>query len=245
MAKLAGVICAGGAGERLMPLTMVTNKHLLPVYDRPMILYPIKTLVDSGITDIVIITGGYYAGEYLKLLGDGKEYGITNLQYVYQRKPRGGIADALSYAENFVNGRKCVVILGDNIFEENVKNQIEEFKNQESGAKIFLKPVSDIHKYGVARVENSKVVEIEEKPVRFDSNLAVVGIYMYDEKVFDIIRTLVPSNRGELEITDVNKEYLKRKNLTYGNVSGYWCDCGSIENLMECSIRMYTKEKKS
>lgn len=243
--KIVGVVCAGGAGERLLPLTLVTNKHLLPVYDRPMILYPIKTLVDSGITDVVIVTGGHYAGEYLKLLGDGKEYGLTNLQYVYQKKPRGGIADALSYAENIVNGRKCVVILGDNIFEEDIRKHVEEFKNQKCGAKVFLKPVSDTHKYGVAKVENNKIVEMEEKPVNFNSNLAVVGLYMYDKTVFDIIRSIVPSPRGELEITDVNKKYLEMDRLTYGNMLGYWCDCGSIQNLTECSFYMSKKEKKN
>ncbi len=211
---MKGVILAGGLGTRLMPCTKVTNKHLLPVYDKPMIYYPLKTLVSAGLEDIMIVTGGNNAGDFLRLLSNGREFGLKDISYTYQ-EGEGGIADALRLAENFVDNDKVVVMLGDNIIEDDISDAVREFEKQDIGARIFLKEVSDPERFGVAEVKEGKVINIEEKPKKPKSNYAVVGLYMYDSDVFEIIETLKPSDRGELEITDVNNEYLRRSNMKY------------------------------
>ncbi|MCH8823443.1 MAG: NTP transferase domain-containing protein [Planctomycetes bacterium] len=227
---MKGVILAGGLGTRLRPLTLVTNKHLLPIYDRPMIYYPIECLIKAGIRDIIIVTGGEHAGDFLKLLGNGKSLGIRELHYTYQ-EGEGGIADALQLAEDFAEGDKICVVLGDNIIEQNIRQAVGEFFTQTSGARIILKEVNDPKRFGVARVEDGRISEILEKPDDPPSNYAVTGIYMYDNDVFDITRTLKPSNRGELEITDVNNEYIRRGDLTYNILNGWWTDAGTFESL--------------
>ena len=227
---MKGVILAGGLGTRLRPLTLVTNKHLLPIYDRPMIYYPIECLIKAGIRDIIIVTGGEHAGDFLKLLGNGKSLGIRELHYTYQ-EGEGGIADALQLAEDFAEGDKICVVLGDNIIEQNIRQAVGEFFTQTSGARIILKEVNDPKRFGVARVEEGRIAEILEKPDNPPSNYAVTGIYMYDNDVFDITRTLKPSNRGELEITDVNNEYIRRGDLTYNILNGWWTDAGTFESL--------------
>ncbi len=201
---MKGVVLAGGSGSRLYPLTKITNKHLLPIYDKPMIYYPIQTLVDAGIRDILIVTGGRNAGDFLRLLANGKEFGLTHLDFTYQ-EGEGGIAEALSLAEHFADGKPLCVILGDNIIEGSIRGAVEAFKKQGRGARILLKEVEDAERFGVAEIRDDRIVGIEEKPKRPKSNHAVIGIYMYDETVFDKVKTLVPSNRGELEITDVNR----------------------------------------
>ncbi len=227
---MKGVILAGGLGTRLRPLTLVTNKHLLPVYDRPMIHYPIQCLLNAGIDEIMVVTGGEHAGDFLKLLKDGKSLGIRELQYTYQ-EGEGGIADALKLAEDFADGGKVVVILGDNIIESNIRKAAGDFFTQKSGAKILLKEVHDPERFGVARVEGESVVEILEKPADPPSRLAVTGIYFYDNEVFEIARTLKPSERGELEITDVNNAYIQRGDLSYDVLDGWWTDAGTFESL--------------
>lgn len=227
---MKGVILAGGLGSRLQPLTLVTNKHLLPVYDQPMIYYPIRCLLNAGIDEILMVTGGEHAGDFLKLLRNGKHLGIRDLQYTYQ-EGEGGIADALQLAEDFADGGKICVILGDNIIEKDIRQPVGEFFTQPQGAKILLKEVPDPQRFGVARIENERIVEIIEKPADPSSNYAVIGIYLYDNDVFDITRTLVPSDRGELEITDVNNEYLRRGSLTYNIIEGWWTDAGTFESL--------------
>lgn len=227
---MKGVILAGGLGSRLAPCTNVTNKHLLPVYDRPMIYYPIQTLVNARIEDILIVTGGHFAGDFLKLLGNGDDFGLKHLNYAYQ-KGEGGIADALSLAQNFVGDEKICVVLGDNIVQGNIVNAVNEFREQESGAKILLKMVSDAERFGVAEIIDSKVVNIVEKPKTPPSNLAVTGIYFYDSSVFEIVNSLEPSERGELEITDVNNAYIEKGNLTYEVIEGWWTDAGTFESL--------------
>jgi len=227
---MKGVILAGGLGSRLRPLTLVTNKHLLPVYDRPMIYYPIECLTNAGINEILVVTGGEHAGDFLKLLRNGKHLGVRDLHYTYQ-DGEGGIADALSLAEDFADGDKIVVVLGDNIIEQNIRQAVGDFFTQPAGAKILLKEVPDPERFGVAKVENGQVVEIIEKPTTPESNLAVTGIYMYDNEVFDICNALEPSARGELEITDVNNAYIERGTLTYTMLDGWWTDAGTIESL--------------
>ena len=232
---MKGLVLAGGLGTRLYPLTKITNKHLLPVYDRPMIFYPLQTLVNAGIKDIMIVTGGNNAGEFLRLLGNGKEFGLKHLNYTYQEK-EGGIAEGVGLAEHFAEGERIVVILGDNIIEGNIVHAVMEFKHQESGAKIMIKKVKKPQDYGVAELKGNKIVGIVEKPKRPRSSYAVLGIYMYDNQVFDIIRALKPSRRGELEITDVNNAYIKNGNLTYSVLRGYWADAGaSIDALLEAN----------
>lgn len=231
---IKGVILAGGLGKRLYPLTKITNKHLLPIYDKPMIYYPIETLVDAGIKDILIVTGGNHAGEFLRLLGDGSHFGLKHINYTYQ-EGEGGIAEALKLAEHFAGGKKVVVILGDNIIEKSIKKQVERFSIQKKGARILLKKVDDPARFGVAEIKKGKVVSIEEKPKRPKSNYAVTGIYMYDEQVFDIARTLRPSGRGELEITDVNNAYIKKGQLTYDILDGWWTDSGTFDSLLRAS----------
>ncbi|MEK6674994.1 MAG: sugar phosphate nucleotidyltransferase [Planctomycetota bacterium] len=227
---MKGVILAGGLGTRMLPLTRVTNKHLLPVYNKPMIYYPIECLVNAGIEDIMIVTGGNDAGDFLRLLGNGHAFGLHDLHYTYQ-EGEGGIADALRLAEHFADGDKIVVVLGDNIIEGNIHKAVEDFGKSGAGAKILLKEVPDPERFGVAELQNGKIVRIIEKPKQPPSNYAVIGIYMYDSQVFEIIRPLKPSARGELEITDVNNAYLKKGQLSYDIIDGWWTDAGTFESL--------------
>src|SRR3989344_5322230 len=208
MGDLKGIILAGGLGKRLGPLTKITNKHLLPVYDQPMIYYPLNLLVDAGIKDILIVTGGNHAGEFLRLLGDGQAFGLTHINYTYQ-EGEGGIAQALGLAKHFAKGSRIVVVLGDNILEHGIYDHVQRFRKQKQGARVLLKKVEDPARFGVATMKAGKIVVIEEKPKNPKSDLAVTGVYMYDEQVFDIVKTLKPSKRGELEITDVNNAYLR------------------------------------
>jgi glucose-1-phosphate thymidylyltransferase len=211
-------------------LTLVTNKHLLPVYDRPMIYYPIECLINAGIREILIVTGGEHAGDFLKLLKNGKQLGAKHLAYAYQ-EGEGGIADALKLGEDFADGDKVAVVLGDNIIEGNIRKAVGDFFSQRSGGKILLKEVEDPERFGVVKFENGKIVQIIEKPKDPPSNMAVTGIYMYDNDVFKIAQTLEPSARGELEITDVNNEYLRRGDLTHSMLKGWWTDAGTFESL--------------
>jgi glucose-1-phosphate thymidylyltransferase len=228
---MKGVILAGGLGTRLRPLTSITNKHLLPVYDRPMIYYPIQTLVEAGIKDIMLVTGGNAAGDFLRLLGNGEEFGLKHINYTYQRR-EGGIAEALGLCRHFVGDEKVVVMLGDNILDGSIKKAVNDFQKQDSGAKIFLKTVDNPREYGVAEIKGQLVKNIVEKPKNPKSNYAVIGIYMYDSKVWNILKTLKPSGRGELEITDVNNAYIKNGQMTYEIIKGWWGDAGSsIEDL--------------
>jgi glucose-1-phosphate thymidylyltransferase len=227
---MKGVVLAGGLGTRLYPLTKITNKHLLPVFDKPMIYYPIQCLVNAGIRDILIVTGGNSAGDFLQLLGNGADFGLQRLNYAYQQG-EGGIADALKLAEHFADGEPICVVLGDNIIEGNIKKAVDDFKGQGGGAKIMLKEVHDPERFGVATLKDGKVQKIVEKPKQPETNLAVIGIYMFDEKVFEICRTLKPSARGELEITDVNNEYIRRGNMTAQVLNGWWTDAGTFESL--------------
>lgn len=227
---MKGIILAGGLGSRLSPLTKITNKHLLPIYNKPMIYYPIETLIGAGVTDIMIVTGGNSAGDFLRLLGNGKEFGLKHINYTYQQG-EGGIAEALSLTEHFADKDKIIVILGDNIIEDSIKEYVDDFKKQNEGAKILLKEVEDPERFGVAEVKDGKIIRIEEKPKKTKSNYAVTGIYMYDGKVFDIVKKLKPSWRGELEITDVNNAYLQKGTLTYGTLKGWWTDAGTFESL--------------
>jgi glucose-1-phosphate thymidylyltransferase len=231
---MKGVILAGGLGSRLRPMTLVTNKHLLPVYDRPMIYYPIQTLLNAGIRDILIVTGGEHAGDFLKLLRNGKHLGIGHLEYTYQ-EGEGGIADALKLAEEFADRDKVCVVLGDNIIQGNIRKAAGEFFTQRSGAKILLKEVPDPERFGVVRFEGEgparRIAEIVEKPADPPSRYAVTGIYFYDDGVFDMCSALDPSARGELEITDVNNMYLKRGDLSYDILDGWWTDAGTVESL--------------
>ncbi len=227
---MKGIILAGGTGSRLYPLTKVTNKHLLPVYNQPMIYYPIKTLIEAGITDILIVTGGNNSGDFLRLLGSGSEFGNIHLNYTYQ-EGEGGIAAALRLAEHFADGGKICVILGDNIIDGGIREAADAFRAQESGARLLLKEVVDVERFGVAELQDGKIIGIEEKPAAPKSNCAVTGIYFYDTTVFDKISTLVPSRRNELEITDVNNAYVQEGNLTYSFLDGWWTDAGTFESL--------------
>jgi len=239
---MKGVILAGGSGTRLMPLTRVTNKHLLPVYDRPMICFPIQALKRAGIKDILIVSGRGHAGHFLELLGSGKELGVK-LSYEVQEKA-GGIAQALSLAEDFASGGKIIVILGDNVFQQNLKRAVNNFRKQKIGAKVFLSRVKNPRAYGIAQITKHKIVSIEEKPKNPKNNLAVVGIYFYDNQVFKIIKTLKPSARGELEITDVNNNYIQNKLMHYEILQGWWGDCGeSFGSLLQAS-QLVAKTKK-
>ncbi|MFT7534651.1 MAG: glucose-1-phosphate thymidylyltransferase [Hyphomicrobiaceae bacterium] len=228
---MKGVVLAGGLGSRLYPLTKITNKHLLAVYDKPMIYYPIQCLVNAGITEIMVVTGGNYAGHFLQLLRNGSDFGLKRLGYAYQ-EGEGGIADALKLAEEFADGESICVVLGDNIIEGNIKKAADDFAAQGGGAKIMLKEVHDPERFGVATVAaDGKVEKIVEKPKDPETNLAVIGIYMYDSEVFNICQELKPSDRGELEITDVNNEYVRRGNLTSEVLDGWWTDAGTFESL--------------
>jgi len=228
---MKGVILAGGLGTRLLPLTKITNKHLLPIYNQPMIYYPIQTLVRAGIDEIVLVTGGHYAGDFLNLLGNGKDFGLRFINYAYQ-EGEGGIADALRLARIYTGLDRIIVILGDNLLEKDITQYVRKFEQQESGAKILLKEVPDPHRFGVAEVdEQGRVINIVEKPKRPKTNLAVTGVYMYDEHVYDIINTLRPSERGELEITDVNNAYIRQGQLTSDIIDGWWTDAGTFTSL--------------
>ncbi len=231
---MKGVVLAGGLGMRLDPLTRVTNKHLLPVYDRPMIYYPLQTLLNAGIDEILVVTGGEHAGDFLRLLGNGKHLGIRELHYTYQQG-HGGIADALKLAEDFAEGGKTCVILGDNIIERDIRGAVGEFFTQRSGARLLLKEVDEPQRFGVARLEDGRIVEIVEKPKDPPSRFAVVGIYLYDADVFEIAAGLAPSARGELEITDVNNAYVRRGDLTWDLLEGWWTDAGTFESLHRAS----------
>jgi glucose-1-phosphate thymidylyltransferase len=229
-----GVVLAGGLGSRLLPLTAVTNKHLLPVFDQPMIYYPIQALVNADITDIMIVTGGNSAGDFLKLLGNGKAFGLKHLNYTYQ-EGEGGIAAALSLVEHFAGSEAICVVLGDNIIQGNIRAAADAYRQQERGAKILLKKVPDPQRFGVPELDGKRVVQIEEKPRAPKSDFAVIGIYMYDARVFEIIRTLKPSGRGELEITDVNNAYIERGEMTWDELDGWWSDAGTFESLLHAS----------
>jgi glucose-1-phosphate thymidylyltransferase len=231
---MKGVVLAGGTGSRMYPLTKITNKHLLPIYDRPMIYFPIQTLVDAGINDILVVTGGRNSGDFLRLLGNGKEFGLKHVNYTYQ-EGEGGIADALNLAEHFADGQKLCVILGDNIIEGSIRQAVEDFRSQQQGAKILLKAVPDAGRFGVAELVDGKIVGIEEKPRNPKSDYAVTGIYLYDATVFDKIRQLVPSRRGELEITDVNNAYIREGTLTYSILEGWWTDAGTFDSLLRAT----------
>lgn len=231
---MKGIVLAGGLGSRLLPLTAVTNKHLLPIYNQPMIYYPIQTLVNAGITDIMIVTGGNSAGDFLKLLGNGKAFGLKHLNYTYQ-EGEGGIAAALSLVEHFAGADPICVILGDNIIQGNISAAVESYRNQDGGAKILLKKVPDPQRFGVPELDGRRVLRIEEKPALPKSEFAVIGIYLYDSRVFDIIRTLKPSGRGELEITDVNNAYIERSQMTWDELEGWWSDAGTFESLLYAS----------
>ncbi len=228
---MKGVILAGGLGTRLYPLTHVTNKHLLPVYDKPMIYYPIETLVNAGVTDILIVTSGPHVGHFLGVLKNGKELGVRHLEYAYQEKPDGGIADALSLAEDFADGDSVMVILGDNTTDADLSGNVRDFTE---GALIFLKRVPDPQRFGIAvfdKEDMQKVIRIDEKPKEPDGDMAVTGLYMYDKHVFEIIKRIEPSARGELEITDVNNAYIQDGKLGWAELNGFWSDAGTFDSL--------------
>ncbi|HEX8985038.1 MAG TPA: sugar phosphate nucleotidyltransferase [Bryobacteraceae bacterium] len=228
---MKGVVLAGGTGSRLFPLTKITNKHLLPIYDKPMVFYPIQTLVDAGIRDILIVTGGRNAGDFLRLLGNGKAFGLAHLNYAYQ-EGEGGIAEALALAEHFADGDRICVILGDNIIQGSIREAVEAFREQPEGARILLKQVPDAERFGVAEIRGERIMQIEEKPKRPKSDYAVTGIYLYDQSVFSKVRDLVPSDRGELEITDVNNAYIREGTMSFSFLSGWWTDAGTFESLL-------------
>jgi glucose-1-phosphate thymidylyltransferase len=232
---MKGVILAGGLGSRLSPMTRVTNKHLLPIYDRPMIYYPLQTLVDAGISEILLVTGGNNAGDFLKLIGNGHEFGLKHVHYTYQ-EGEGGIADALGLAEDFAAGEPLCVILGDNILQRSIKPSVQRYTKRGKGATILLKEVPDPERFGVPALENGKIVAIEEKPKNPRSKYAVIGVYFYDARVFEIIHGLAPSERGELEITDVNNRYLAWGELSHEIIEGWWTDAGTVESLYRATM---------
>jgi glucose-1-phosphate thymidylyltransferase len=228
---MKGIILAGGTGSRLMPLTKVTNKHLLPVYDKPMIYYPLQTLLDAGITEIMIVSGRGHAGHFLELLGSGIEW---SAHFTYEiQENAGGIAQALGLAEHWADGENVTVILGDNIFQDSIRDVTKSFT---SGAMIFLKEVPDAHRFGVVEIKGARILSIEEKPKVPKSNFAVTGLYIYDADVFDIIKTLIPSGRGELEITDVNNEYVRKGMMNFSILKGYWSDAGTFNSLLRAGL---------
>jgi glucose-1-phosphate thymidylyltransferase len=240
---MKGVVLAGGTGSRLSPLTKITNKHLLPIYDKPMIYYPIQTLVEAGINEILLVTGGRNSGDFLRLLANGKQFG-AHLSYTYQ-EGEGGIADALSLAEHFAHGDSICVVLGDNIIERSIREAADAFRAQEHGARILLKEVDDAQRFGVAELNGDRIVGIEEKPRQPKSHYAVTGIYMYDASVFDKIKTLVPSGRGELEITDVNNAYIAEGTMTFSFLDGWWTDAGTFESLLRAANLVAETVQKS
>ena len=231
---MKGVVLAGGTGTRLNPLTRVTNKHLLPVFDKPMVYYPIQTLVNAGIQEILLVTGGKNAGDFLRLLGNGRPFGLKHLNYTYQ-EGEGGIAEALGLAEYFAAGEQICVVLGDNIIENNICHAVETFKKQKEGAKVLLKEVEDAQRFGVAEIQDNRVVGIEEKPAAPKSKYAVIGVYLYDSTVFQKIRRLKPSGRGELEISDVNNFYIQEDKLSYEILEGWWTDAGTFDSLLRAN----------
>jgi glucose-1-phosphate thymidylyltransferase len=231
---MKGVVLAGGTGSRLNPLTRVTNKHLLPIYDKPMVYYPIQTLVNAGVQEILLVTGGKNAGDFLRLLGNGRDFGLKHLNYTYQ-EGEGGIAEALGLAQHFTDGDSVCVVLGDNIIENNICTAVENFKKQKAGAKVLLKEVQDAERFGVADFLGNRVIGIEEKPRVPKSNYAVIGVYLYDATVFQKIHRLKPSGRGELEITDVNNFYIQEGALTYEVLDGWWTDAGTFESLLRAN----------
>jgi glucose-1-phosphate thymidylyltransferase len=237
---MKGIILAGGTGSRLFPLTKVTNKHLLPVYDKPMIYYPLQTLINGGISEIMIVSGRGHAGHFLELLGSGMEFGIS-LTYEIQ-ETAGGIAQALGLAASWADDDDVAVILGDNIFQDTVISDVASFKN---GARIFLKEVKDAHRFGVAELKKDRVISIEEKPQIPKSQYAVTGLYLYDSEVFSIIKKLRPSGRGELEITDVNNAYIQKKKMQYAILRGFWSDAGTFDSLLRASILVQQQSKES
>lgn len=240
---MKGIILAGGMGTRLYPLTKVTNKHLLPVYNKPMIFYPINTLIKAGITDIMVVTGGPHCGDFMSILKNGQQLGIKHLEYAYQ-EDEGGIADALSLAENFAEGESVTVILGDNTSDSDISEPVTNFKE---GALIFLKKVPDPQRFGIATFDpkdSSKIIKITEKPKEPDSDMAVTGVYIYDNQVFDFIRQIKPSDRGELEITDVNNKYVEKEQLSWSELKGYWWDAGTFDTLLEANNYWAKKAKE-
>lgn len=236
---MKGIILAGGTGSRLFPLTKITNKHLLPVYDKPMICYPLNTLIDAGIDDILIVSGRGHVGHFLELLGSGSEMGVR-LSYEIQ-EGAGGIAQALGLARRWAGDDSLTVILGDNIFEDSIRGAVESFT---SGARVFLKEVTDAQRFGVAEVKGDRIAGIEEKPKHPKTNLAVTGLYIYDARVFDIIRDLKPSGRGELEITDVNNAYIRKDAMTFSLLSGFWSDAGTFDSLLRASMQVMEYRQK-
>jgi glucose-1-phosphate thymidylyltransferase len=238
---MKGIILAGGLGTRLYPLTHATNKHLLPIYDQPMVFYPIQTLVKAGITSIAIVTGGPHAGHFMRVLKNGEDWGIKHLEFLYQEK-EGGIADALSLCENFADNDNITVILGDNTTDMDITEEVNNFKG---GAKVFLKKVSDPERFGVPVFKDGKIINIEEKPKNPQSSFGVTGLYIYDNKVFDHIRTIKPSGRGELEITDVNNCYIKEGQLDHAELDAYWSDCGTFESLFQAGQFWHGKKIKN
>lgn len=242
---MKGVILAGGLGTRLYPLTHVTNKHLLPIFNKPMIFYPIETLVKAGIKHILVITSGPHVGHYLGVLKNGTQLGVEHLEYAYQEKPDGGIADALSLAQDFADNDNMAVILGDNTTDADISSEVKSFKK---GAKIFLKKVDDPQRFGVAEFDNTpekKVIGIEEKPVNPKSNYAVTGLYIYDHRVFDFISKIKPSARGQLEITDVNNAYIEKGEMTWAELQGFWSDAGTFHSLFNASKYWAEKDLKN
>lgn len=238
---MKGVVLAGGTGSRLFPLTKITNKHLLPIYDKPMIYYPIETLAQAGIHEILVVTGGRNSGDFLRLLGNGKQFG-AHLNYTYQ-EGEGGIAEALGLAEHFAHGDRIAVVLGDNLLELSIKAAVDAFLAQKEGARILLKEVHDAERFGVAELNGDRIVGIEEKPSKPKSNYAVTGIYMYDASVFEKIKILKPSGRGELEITDVNNAYIQEGTLSYSVLEGWWTDAGTFESLLRAANLVADSEK--
>jgi glucose-1-phosphate thymidylyltransferase len=231
---MKGIVLAGGTGSRLFPLTKITNKHLLPIYDKPMIYYPIQTLVDAGISDIMVVTGGKNSGDFLRLLANGKQFGLKHIAYTYQ-EGEGGIAEALGLCEHFADNQPICVVLGDNIVEKSIRAAADAFRLQEGGARILLKEVPDAERFGVAEFDGDCIVGIEEKPVQPKSNYAVTGIYMYDATVFDKIKTCKPSHRNELEITDVNNAYIREGSMKYSFLDGWWTDAGTFDSLLRAA----------
>ncbi len=240
---MKGIILAGGLGTRLLPLTRITNKHLLPIYNKPMIFYPIETLTNAGIDEIMVVTGGSFAGDFLQLLGNGREFGLKEIRYAYQQG-EGGIADALKLAEHFAEGEKFAVILGDNILEKSIRNHVDDFKQQKSGARILLKEVPDPERFGVPEFDNDRrVVRIAEKPSDPASSYAVTGVYMYDHQVWDVVHNLKPSARNELEITDVNNWYIDKGELEYNIIDGWWSDAGTFDSLLHSASLVKAREQ--
>ncbi len=238
---MKGIVLGGGLGTRLYPITKVTNKHLLPIYNRPMIHYPIQSLVDAGIEEILVVTGGNGAGDFLELLGHGKEFGLKHLDYTYQ-EGHGGIAAALDLAAFFADGEAVCVILGDNIFEKSFRSSVEAYEKQGSGARVHLKQVENPQRFGVPVLEDDRVIHIEEKPTDPKSDYAVTGMYMYDSRVFEVIKSLEPSGRGELEITDVNNAYIEMGEMTYEIIDGWWSDAGTFDSLLRANILVAGRE---